>query len=116
MSFCSQGGVPDQTCPPGPDMPPGLSTPHETKCNPLGLSTPSEAAESGIRSTSGRYASYWNVFFLTYISPFIPDTQLKTVSTEGIDLSTSRQSQDTYPSNLEHFLDKHILDNSQEVM
>ena len=29
--------------------------------------------------------------FLTYISPLSPDTQLKTVSTEGIDSSTSRQ-------------------------
>ena len=42
--------------------------------------------------------------FLTYISPLIPDTQLKTVSTEGIDSSASRQSQDRETSHLERFL------------
>ena len=54
--------------------------------------------------------------FLTYISPLIPDTQLKTVSTEGIDSSTSRQSQDIQPSHLEKFLAKHILDSTQGGM
>ena len=54
--------------------------------------------------------------FLTYISPLIPDIQLKTVSTEAIDSSTSRQSQDTDPSHLEKFLAKHILDSTQEGM
>ena len=97
----------------GPDMPLGLSTPPGTKYNPPALSTLSEAAESGIRSTSGRYASYWNVFLLTYISPLIPDTQLKT---EGIESSTSRQPQDTDPSHLEKFLAKHILDSTKEGM
>ena len=29
---------------------------------PLGLSTPPREADSGIRSTSGQYASYWNAF------------------------------------------------------
>ena len=54
--------------------------------------------------------------FLTYISPLNPDTQLKTVSTEGIDSSTSRQSQDRDPSHLEKFLAKHILDSTQGGM
>ena len=51
--------------------------------------------------------------FFTYIFPFIADTQLKTVSTEGIDSSTSRQPQDTQPSHLEKFWAKHILDGNQ---
>ena len=54
--------------------------------------------------------------FLTYISPLIPDTQLPTVSTEGIDSSSSRQRQDTDPSHLERFLAKHILDSTQQGM
>ena len=40
---------PEQT-PPGSRHPPGAHPPRE--------------ADSGIRSTSGRYASYWNAFFL----------------------------------------------------
>ena len=54
--------------------------------------------------------------FLTYISPLSPNTQLKTVSTEGMNSSTSMQPQDTDPSNLEQFLAKHILDSSLEGM
>ena len=54
--------------------------------------------------------------FLTYISPLSPDTQLKTVSTECIDPSTSRQSQDKDPSHLEKFLAKHILESTQGGM
>ena len=54
--------------------------------------------------------------FLTYISPLSPDTQLKTVSTEGIDPSTSRQSQDKDPSHLEKFLAKHILESTKGGM
>ena len=54
--------------------------------------------------------------FLTYISPLIADTQLKTVSTEFINSSTSRQSQDTEPSQLEKYLAKHILDSTQGGM
>ena len=47
--------------------------------------------------------------FLTYISPLIGDSQLKRVSTEGIDSSTSRPLQNTDPSHLEKFWVKHIL-------
>ena len=54
--------------------------------------------------------------FLTYISPLSPDTQLKTVSAESIDPSTSRQSQDKDPSHLEKFLAKHILESTQGGM
>ena len=54
--------------------------------------------------------------FLTYISPLSPDTQLKTLSTEGIDSSTSRQSQDTDPSQVEKYLAKHILESTQGGM
>ena len=46
----------------------------------------------------------------------IADTDLKTVSTEGLDLSSSRKSQDTQPSHLEKFLAKHILDSTQGGM
>ena len=42
------------------------------------------------------------------------DILLKTLSIEGIDSSTSRQPQDTYPSHLEKFLAKHILDSTKE--
>ena len=52
--------------------------------------------------------------FLTYISPLIADTQFKTLSTEGIDSSTSRQPQDRDPYNLQKFLAQHILDSSQK--
>ena len=54
--------------------------------------------------------------FLTYISPLIPETQLKTLSTEGIDSSTSRQSQDTQSSQVEKYLAQHILDSAKGGM
>ena len=54
--------------------------------------------------------------FLTYIFPLIPDTQLKTVSTEGIDSSTSRPLQDTDPLYLEKFLIRHVLNSNQGAM
>ena len=55
---------PEQTPPPlGPDTsttthPPGPDT------TPPGADTPLREADSSIRSTSGRYASYWNAFLL----------------------------------------------------
>ena len=54
--------------------------------------------------------------FLTYISPLIPNTQLKTVLTGGIDSSTSRPLQDSDPFYLEKFLIKHILNSNQGAM
>ena len=42
------------------------------------------------------------------------DTLFKTLSIEGIDLSTSRQPQNTNPSHLEKLLAKHILDSTKE--
>ena len=54
--------------------------------------------------------------FLTYISPLIPDTQLKTVSTEGIGSSTSRPLQDTDLFYLEKFLIKHVLNSNEGAM
>ena len=47
-------------------MPPGLSTPPGTKYTP-----PCREADSGIRSTSGRYASYWNAFLCVVKIPKI---------------------------------------------
>ena len=44
------------------------------------------------------------------------DTLLKTVSIEDIDSSTSREPQDTDPSNLEKSLVKNILDSIKEVI
>ena len=70
---CLEQTPPDQTppwtrhTPPRPDppgtkyTPPGLSTPPRTKYT-------SPEADSGIRSTSGRYASYWNAFLFDIIS------------------------------------------------
>ena len=54
--------------------------------------------------------------FLIYISPLIPDTQLKTLSIEGIDSSNSRPLQDTDAFYLEKFLIKHILNSNQGAM
>ena len=54
--------------------------------------------------------------FLTYISPLIPDTQLKTVSTKGIGSSTSRPLQDTDLFYLEKFLIKHVLNSNEGAM
>ena len=54
--------------------------------------------------------------FLTYISPLIPDTQFKIVSTEGIGSSTSRTLQDTDPFYLEKFLFKHVLNSNEGAM
>ena len=81
-SFCSRGGglpqcmlgyhhhpppgsrpppeqtPPKQTPPLGPDTPRSRHTP----LPPPGADTPPREADSSIRSTSGRYASYWNAF------------------------------------------------------
>ena len=54
--------------------------------------------------------------FFTYIFPWIPDTHLKTVSTEGIGSSTSRPLQDTYLFYLEKFLIKHVLNSNEGAM
>ena len=60
---------PEQIPPPRADPPwsrqplPEQSPPQEQTPSPLGADTPREA-DSGIRSTSGRYASYWNAFLL----------------------------------------------------
>ena len=48
-------GTPREQTPPGPD------TPSQT---PLPDQTPPREADCSIRSTSGRYASYWNAFLL----------------------------------------------------
>ena len=56
------------------------------------------------------------ITFFTYISPLIPDTQFKALSTEGIDSSTSRQPQDTDAFHMEKFLVKHILKINQGAM
>ena len=54
--------------PPGTKyIPLGLSTPPGTKYTPTGTKyTPLPEADSGIRSMSGRYASYWNAFLLRF--------------------------------------------------
>ena len=49
---------PDQT----PHTPPGLDTPRPDTHPPDQTPPPSREADSGIRSSSGRYASYWNAF------------------------------------------------------
>ena len=58
----------EQTHPPGADTPLGADTPPRgADSSPPGADTPPEA-NSGIRSMSGRYASYWNAFLLTCCS------------------------------------------------
>ena len=47
-------------------LPSRLRTPPRTTYPP-GLRTPPRAADSSIRSTSGRYASYWNAFLFSLI-------------------------------------------------
>ena len=57
LSFCSQGG--GGVC---------LSACWDTiplEADPPGADTPPREADCGIRSMSGRYASYWNAFLLT---------------------------------------------------
>ena len=55
---------PEQTHPPGPD------TPQSRHAHTPRPDTPPEA-DSGIRSTSGRYASYWNAFLLLTVFFFL---------------------------------------------
>ena len=64
---------PQSSHPPGADTPPRADTPQDQI--PLGANTlpqsrhpPPREADSGIRSMSGRYASYWNAFFLLLFS------------------------------------------------
>ena len=56
-------GSPPGPDPPGPDTPPGPEPPRDQ------TPPPPRAADSGIRSTSGRYTSYWNAFLLTWKFP-----------------------------------------------
>ena len=63
---------PEQTPPPQSrppwSRPPRTDTPLPPEQTPPGTDTPREA-DSSIRSTSGRYASYWNAFlFLCFVS------------------------------------------------
>ena len=87
LSFCSQGGrggeyltrytPPDQVHPPGPGTPPGTRYTPRDQIHPPGPGTPPRdqvpphppppAANSGIRSTIGRYASYWNAFLFSKV-------------------------------------------------
>ena len=55
--------------PPGPGTPPGPDTP-QSRHPPPGANTPPPEADSGIRSTSGRYASYWNAFLFHFHAVF----------------------------------------------
>ena len=73
----SWNGLPQEQTPPGSRHPPRADTPrsrhprkqtppgsrHPQSRHPLGADTPPEA-DSGIQSTSGWYASYWNAFLL----------------------------------------------------
>ena len=57
---------PDQAyTPPGPGRPPlDQADPPWTRQTPPDQTDPPREADSSIRSTSGRYASYWNAFLL----------------------------------------------------
>ena len=71
---CMLGYTPrEQTHPPGADLPGSRHPPEQTP--PLWEQTPPEQTpppgpDCSIRSTSGRYASYWNAF-LFFILPFL---------------------------------------------
>ena len=54
---------PDQTHPSGADTSPGRHPPRPDP-SPPGVDTPPRSACWEIRATSGRYASYWNAYFL----------------------------------------------------
>ena len=62
-------GTPPEQTPPEPGtprtrqpLPPGADTPSSGSRHPPGPCTPPRTADCSIRSTSGRYASYWNAF------------------------------------------------------
>ena len=57
----------DQTPPPETRQTPPDQTPPQDQADPL----PPREADSSIRSTSGRYASYWNAFLCVRNSVFI---------------------------------------------
>ena len=61
---------PEQT-PPGSRHPPGGNTPPPEQTHTSRSRHPPPKADSGIRSMSGRYASYWNAFLLFEFSPWI---------------------------------------------
>ena len=70
---CMLGYPPGSTPPRGPDIPPnhappGTRPPPDQTPTPPGADTPPpQEADCSIRSTSGRYASYWNAFLLNII-------------------------------------------------
>ena len=95
LSFCSQGGgvclsacwdtttttpgtrPPRSRHPPGTRHPPKPDPPEQTphtpgsRHPPRADTTPPWEADSSIRSTSGRYASYWNAFLFVIKLSFI---------------------------------------------
>ena len=54
----------DNPLPPGADTPPGADIPQKQTPPKEQTPPPTHEADSGIRSTSGRYASYWNAFLI----------------------------------------------------
>ena len=74
VSVCPQGGggcLPQcmlgcHTPPPRMEEPPQMEEPPRME-NPPGWRNPPGKADSSIRSTSGRYASYWNAFLFCKI-------------------------------------------------
>ena len=59
---------PGKETPLGRETPPSSETPHQGEPPSLGRETP----PPGIRSMSGRYASYWNAFLFTAIFQATP--------------------------------------------
>ena len=60
MSASVHAGIPDT--PPGADTPLGADTPREQTPPTKSRHSPTPEQTPGIRSMSGRYASYWNAF------------------------------------------------------
>ena len=74
VSVCSQGGRVSASVHAGMPYPPGTwqtppgtwQTPPPDQADPPGSGRPPQEADSSIRSTSGRYASYLNAFLFSY--------------------------------------------------
>ena len=76
VSASVHAGMPDPPprpgTPPRADTPPGPGTPPRSRLPPGTRHTPPPGADSSIRSTSGRYASYWNalLFAIYFINVY----------------------------------------------
>ena len=106
VSVCPQGvlmmSLPVMDSPPPPTAPSGQHHPPNSTTPPSDSTTPTWTAPPPSRSTSGRYASYWNAFFL---SMHILDIKLnffnfylleKVIADSAYDTNFSENDKDLY--------------------